>query len=300
MIEEHLCELPSGVRLCYRTSGSTRGEPLLLIAGLGLHLTWWPQSLIDGLVERGHHVIAFDNRDVGRSSRIATRPPGVLRQLLRVPHADNYDLGDMAEDTVGLLDHLGIDATHLVGMSMGGMIAQTIAARHPRRARSLVSIFSTTGARRVGQPSLSTLRHLAGPRARTRDQAIASHVTIMRHIGPSGFALDLEALEAYAGAAWDRGDGLHAPAGIARQIGAILKSGDRTRELRRITTPTLVLHGDSDLMVHPSGGRATARAIPGAAHVTIEGMGHHLPAGVIPRVTELVARHLADARQRAA
>jgi pimeloyl-ACP methyl ester carboxylesterase len=289
--EDKFCDVPNGIRLCFRTWGSETGEPLLLLAGLGLHLTSWPKVFVDTLVQRGFYVIACDNRDVGRSSRVPVPPPGLFRQLFRVPRPDNYDLTDMATDTVGLLDHLGIASAHLVGMSMGGMIAQTVAARHPERVRTLTSIFSTTGARSVGQPAASTLLLLAKRPARTREEAVANFLGIVRHIAATGFPIDETVVCAYATEAWERGDGRTAHEGVARQIGAIMKSGDRTEQLRRVTAPTLVIHGDADLMVHPSGGRATADAIPGARHVTITGMGHHLSEGVLAQLADLTVEH---------
>ena len=284
--DELFCELPSGFRICYRLSGDEGGEPLLLIAGLGLHMTSWPRALVDGLVAQGFRVITFDNRDVGRSSRATARPPGLARQLFRRITPDSYDLGDMANDTMGLLDFLRIKQVHLVGMSMGGMIAQTIASRHPERVRSLTSIFSTTGDSRIGQPALSTLWRFTKPRPRTRDEAVESYLGMARHIGPAG--LDEQGARTYAAEAWDRGDGATAHRGIARQVGAIMKSGDRTEQVRQITAPTLVIHGDVDHMVNPNGGRATADAIPGAKHVTIHGMGHYLSEAISPRLVDLI------------
>ncbi|QSQ27152.1 alpha/beta fold hydrolase [Pyxidicoccus parkwayensis] len=297
--EDRFCDVSQGMRICFRTWGSVTGEPLLLLAGLGLHLTSWPKALIDALVERGFYVIAFDNRDVGRSSRASVPPPGKFRQLFRLPRADAYDLGDMATDTVGLLDHLGVASAHLVGMSMGGMIAQTLAARHPSRARTLTSIFSTTGARSVGQPAFSTIMRLAKRPASTSEEAMTNYLGIVRHIAATGFPIDDASIRAYAAEAWERGDGRTAHVGAARQIGAIMKSGDRTHELRRITAPTLVIHGDTDLMVHPSGGHATAAAIPGARHVTIAGMGHYLADGVLEQLIDLTVDHARRGTQHA-
>ncbi|RAV08939.1 alpha/beta hydrolase [Mycolicibacterium sp. GF69] len=289
-VTDRFCLLGTGNRVCYRTSGDPTGQLLILIAGLTLDLTSWPMAMVDGLVDRGFYVIRLDNRDVGRSTWATTKPPGLLRQLLGRPRRDGYDLDDMAADTVGLLDHLGVERAHIVGMSMGGMIAQTVAARYPDRVASLTSIFSTTGAARVGQPALSTRRLFARPAARTREQFIARHVDLMRHIAGLGFPLDEAAAVDYAAGAWERGPGPIAGSGVARQINAILKSGDRTEELRNVTAPTAVINGDHDLIVHPSGGRATAAAIPGAHHVTIAGMGHDIAAGVVDRIVDLIAR----------
>jgi pimeloyl-ACP methyl ester carboxylesterase len=283
---DRFVDLPAGPRLCFRVDGPDDGTPLVLIAGLGLDLTSWPQRMVDGFVERGFRVVRFDNRDAGRSSRIDNPPPGRLRQLLARPRPEAYDLADMAADTVGLLDALGIDRVHLVGMSMGGMIAQTVAARHPGRVASLTSVFSTTGHRRVGQPARSTLVRLAKAPARTVEESVERHLAMLGHIGSSVFPPDEELERAWATAVWNRCGGAQSGAPVARQIGAIQASGDRTAELARIAAPTLVVHGDTDRMVHPSGGRATADAIPGARHVELPGMGHLAP-GVVDRLVEL-------------
>lgn len=290
-MKDNFADVGRGITLCYRTDGDPAGTPLLLVAGLSVDLTVWPEAMVDGLVRAGFYVIRFDNRDIGRSTQIDTKPPGTLRKLTAHPRADAYDLGDMAADTVGLLDHLGIRQVNVVGMSMGGMIAQTIAARYPERVTSLTSIFSTTGAPSVGQPRKSTMLLLAAPSGRTKQQAITRHLRIMRHIASAGFPFEEAAERDYAAGAWDRGAGPLAGRGVARQISAIHKSGDRTAELARVTAPTLVIHGDRDLIVAPSGGRATAAAISGARHVVIPGMGHSFPAGVIPRLLELIEGH---------
>jgi pimeloyl-ACP methyl ester carboxylesterase len=292
---DRFVDLPAGPRICYRTDGPDDGVPLLLIAGLGIDLTSWPRRMVDGFVDHGFRVIRFDNRDIGRSGVIDTPPPGRLRQLLARPRPDAYDLGDMAADAYGLLDALAVDRAHLVGMSMGGMIAQTVAARHPDRVASLTSIFSTTGHTRVGQPARSTLVRLAKGPARTVEESVERHLAMLRHIGSTTFAPDEDQERKWATGLWERGGGARARTGVPRQISAIQASGDRTAELRRITAPTLVVHGDVDRMVHPTGGRATADAIPGARHVEIPGMGHHLAPGVVDRLVQLTTDLARDA-----
>ncbi|WP_299565095.1 cytochrome P450 [uncultured Mycolicibacterium sp.] len=287
---DRFAELPHGVRLCYRIDGDPDGPPLVLVAGLSLDLESWPPALVDGLVRHGFRVVRFDNRDVGRSSRMTTRPPGTLRLLVGRARRDGYDLADMARDTVGLLDHLGIERAHLVGMSMGGMIAQTVAARRPERVHTLTSIFSTTGARDVGRPAWSTRLRLATTPPNTRAAFVEHQLAIARHITGDTLKLDEAATARALAAAFDRGGGNNR-AGVLRQINAIFAAGDRTPELRRITAPTLVIHGSADRMVHPSGGRATAAAISGARAVTIPGMGHDLPPGAIDTLVELIAGH---------
>jgi pimeloyl-ACP methyl ester carboxylesterase len=289
---EQFCRVGAGRQVCYRTDGDPSGTPLLLIAGLTLDLTSWPRAMVDGLVAQRFYVIRFDNRDVGRTTPAATPPPSLLRRALRRPRRDGYDLADMAGDAIAVLDHIGVAQAHVVGMSMGGMIAQTIAARYPTRTLSLTSIFSTTGGKRVGQPAVSTLLLLSKPGSRTREEFIAKHVGLMGHLAGTGFPLDETGAAEYAAGAWDRGLREAAGDGVARQINAIYKSGDRTAELRRISAPTLVIHGDRDRIVHPSGGHATAAAITGARHVTIAGMGHDLAPGVTDRLVELITNHI--------
>jgi pimeloyl-ACP methyl ester carboxylesterase len=290
-VMDQFVQLPSGFTICFRDHGAKTDPVMLLIAGLGEDQTFWGDSFVEALVGAGYRVITMDNRDVGRSSFATTPPPAVWRQILARPRQDGYSLADMAQDCVGLLDHLGLQRAHLVGRSMGGMIAQTIAATAPARATSLTSIYSTTGASKVGQPARSTIRILVlSPEAKTRTDAVRGHLRITRHIAGTSYPIDDAAEAAIAGRGWDRCSGDPA-AGVARQIQAIQLSGDRTAQLRAITVPTLVLHGDRDLMVAPSGGDATVRAIPSAQHVVIPGMGHHIPEALVDPITRYIAGH---------
>jgi pimeloyl-ACP methyl ester carboxylesterase len=292
---DQFCELPSGIRLCYRTDGPANGRPVLLLAGLALDLTSWSAALVGALADAGLRVIRLDNRDSGRSTHIAAPPPSTLRQALAITRPRDYDLGDMADDVAGLLDELGIDRVDLIGMSMGGMIAQTVAAKVPDRVRSLTSIISTTGDRRVGQPARATLIRMAKPAARTAAAYARRTLAALRRLGSPVYSFDPDVETERALEVWERGGGLAASAGAARQIAAIQKSGDRTPQLRQITAPTLVIHGDRDVMVHPSGGRATADAIRGARMVTITDLRHHLPDAVVPLLAPLILDHLASA-----
>lgn len=299
--QDRFVQLPAGPRICFRTApgdDDERREVVLLIAGLGQDLTAWPEAFVDALVARGLRVVRFDNRDIGRSSRVDAPSPGPMRQLLRRPRPDAYDLADMAADAVGLLDHLGVERAHVVGQSLGGMVAQVLAARRPDRVASLTSIYSTTGAAGVGGTARSTLWRLRHAPATTVEVAVERHLGMMRHLAGLGFPLDDDAAaaeEARARGAWERGGGPASRIGPARQIQAIAASGDRTAELARVTAPTLVVHGDRDVMVDPSGGVATAAAIPGARHVVVPGMGHHLPPALVDRLVELVGDHVAAA-----
>lgn len=287
--------LPSGITLCFTDHGSPEHPVVVLVAGLGEDQTAWSAAFVDALLASGHRVLTLDNRDVGQSSFLQTPPPAIWRQLLARPRRSAYSLADMAQDCVGLLDHLGLEGVHLVGRSMGGMIAQTVAAHHRARVLSLTSIYSTTGATRVGQPARSTIRRLVlAPPARTRTDAVRAHLAITAHIAGTDHPIDEVEEAAAAARGWDRSGSDPAPA-VARQIEAIQRSGDRTAELARITAPTLVIHGDRDLMVHPSGGVATTAAVPAARHVVIPGMGHHIPAALVDPITRYVADHIARA-----
>ncbi|AYF75815.1 alpha/beta hydrolase [Nocardia yunnanensis] len=293
-MSEQTAEVGRGITLAYDRQG--RGTPLLLIAGLGQQKHEWHDGLVDLLAERGYDVVRFDNRDVGRSTHAGFRPPGPADLLRKRWHPEQYDLGDLALDTVGLLDALRWRSAHLVGMSMGGMIAQIVAARYPDRVSSLTSIFSTTGALRVGRPALSTWARMFAKPATTRAEHTEAAVAMYRHIGSAGYPLDENRIRATAGITWDRDP--RPAAGVGRQLAGILKSGNRTREVRTITAPTLVLHGDRDRMVAPSGGRVTAAAIPGARLHTLPGMGHDLPEALWPTLVELVDTHIRTTESR--
>jgi pimeloyl-ACP methyl ester carboxylesterase len=283
---------PAGLRICFRTDGEPSASPMVLIAGLGQQLISWPQDFVDGLVERGFYVIRHDNRDTGRSSRREdVPPPGVVRQAIRRFVPEQYTLADMALDTVAVLDAVGVEKVHVVGMSMGGMIAQTVAAQHPERTLSLTSVFSNTGHLLNGWVDPRALLQVIKPPQREREANATAFIAMFKIIASAGYPFDEAEIRQLALDSFDRGDGAHAHRGTARHIGAIYKSGDRSHELHTITAPTLVIHGDHDLMVHPSGGRATARAIPGATLVTIAGMGHELPRGARTQLIELITEH---------
>jgi pimeloyl-ACP methyl ester carboxylesterase len=285
------------IRLCYETFGD-RGDPaVLLIMGLGTQMLAWHEDFCGELADRGFFVIRYDNRDVGRSTHFehfpSPRPAELVRRRIRRPA---YTLDDMAGDAAGLLDALGLDSAHVVGASMGGMIAQTMAGRHPRRVRSLTSIMSTTGNRWKGQPAVRIYPYLLARPPRTKEEGVERLTRLFRIIGSPGFERDEEELRAMAALAWDRDS---SRTGTARQLAAIITSGDRTPDVRRIAAPTLVIHGSNDRMVRPSGGRATAKAIPGARLMLIRGMGHDLPRAVWPRLVGAIAEHAARADEGA-
>jgi len=276
------------IDLCYETFGDAGDPALLMIMGLGTQMIAWPDDLCRELAARGFHVIRYDNRDTGRSSRMRGRPPGVLELLRRTPKDPAYRLEDMADDAAGLLDVLASAAAHVVGASMGGMIAQTLAIRHPERVLSLASIMSTTGARSAGQPSYRIYGALLRRPPRERDAYIAYATALFKRIGSPGFERDDEELREMAARSYDRGLN---PAGTGRQLAAILASGDRTAALRELDVPTTVIHGTKDLMVGTSGGKATAAAIPGARLELIEGMGHDLPRALWPRMIDAIVEN---------
>jgi pimeloyl-ACP methyl ester carboxylesterase len=285
----------NGIELCYQEMGDADGEPLLLVMGLATQMIAWDEEFCAMLAERGFRVVRFDNRDIGRSTRIKSAGvPGKLDMLLGRRGSAPYLLRDMAADTFGLMDHLGIESAHLVGASMGGMIAQSAAIERPERVRSLTSIMSTTGSRRVGHPSYRTFGLLLGRPPREREAAIERVVRTFRTIGSPGYPFEEERVREIAGRSFDRG---HSEAGIARQLHAITASGDRTPGLRKLNLPALVIHGNDDVLVNPSGGRATARAIPRARLRLVKGMGHDLPRALWSSFVEEIAATAARASQ---
>jgi pimeloyl-ACP methyl ester carboxylesterase len=295
---EQFCRVGE-IELCYESFGDPADPAMLLIMGLGTQMVAWREELCEQLAGHGFRVVRFDNRDIGRSSRIDAPPPRLRHLLLRSRRAGAYTIDDMADDAAGLLDCLDVERAHVVGASMGGMIAQMVAARHPQRTLSLCSIMSNTGSRFAGQPHLALYPVLLRQAPRERD-AFVDHVErTFRAIGSPGFRRDIEDIRETAARSYDRG---HDPAGGARQLGAIVASGDRTKALRRIAAPTVVIHGTKDRLVSPSGARATAKAIPGARLVMVEGMGHDLPREAWPQIVEAIVENArrADAADGAA
>jgi pimeloyl-ACP methyl ester carboxylesterase len=286
----------NGIDIVYETIGDPSDPPLLLVMGLGMQLIHWDRNLCEQLAERGFYVIRFDNRDAGLSTKIDAPVPDVRRAMLGRRVDAPYLLGDMADDAFGLLDHLGIEAAHVVGVSMGGMIAQTMAISRPERVLSLISIMSTTGERRVGRPKLRVMTVLLRQAPQEREGFIDHFVRVFRMIGSRGFPLDEARVRELAAATYDRN---HDRAGTARQLAAILASGDRTASLRSLSVPTTVIHGRNDPLVPFRGGKATARAIPGARLIEIPGMGHDLPEQIWPLVIDAVVETAARATPRA-
>ena len=289
---EQFCDVGRGITLCYETYGDPSDPTALLVMGLGTQMIAWQEEFCQALAARGLHVVRFDNRDIGRSTHVAGRPPTIAQLLTRSSRAARYTLGDMADDAAGLLGRLERAPAHVIGASMGGMIAQTLAARHPRAVRSLVSIMSNTGSIRNGQPSLGIYPIFLRRAPRGREAYIEHMVKLFAAIGSPGLPREESDIRALAALSYDRGND---PAGPGRQLAAIIASGDRTPELHGIAAPTLVIHGAADRLVRPSGGRATARAIAHSQLMLIPGMGHDLPRAVWPQIIDAVAAHCARA-----
>ncbi len=282
----------NGIEIEYDTFGSADDRPLLLIMGLGAQMILWDEVFCEGLAAAGHHVIRFDNRDIGLSTKLdGVRAPNMLeigaRMMAGEPVEVPDTLDDMADDAAGVLDELGIDSAHVCGASMGGMIAQTLTIRHPERIRSLTSIMSTTGDPSLPPSSPEAMGVLTRPPARSRDEAIEFAVLTQRTIGGKGFPFDEERIRARAARNYDRS---FYPEGIARQISAIVAHGNRQGPLEKLRLPCLVVHGDQDPLVPVEGGRATAAAIEDAEFMLVEGMGHDMPQQTWDLITESITK----------
>ncbi|MGH9298148.1 MAG: alpha/beta fold hydrolase [Acidimicrobiales bacterium] len=298
MAEQTVRVPTTGMTMCYETFGDSSDPPILLIMGLGTQMIAWPDRLCQDLASRKRYVVRFDNRDAGRSTHLGELgAPNLLRAALR-PRRAPYRMEDMAKDTLGLLDALGIESVHLVGASMGGFIAQSMATLQPGRLRSLTLIMTSTGSIRVGRPHPKVALALRKRRPVTsREEATAAVVEVLAAIGSTGYPFDEEYTTEVAGRAFDRG---HDPSGYLRQMAAILTQRDRTKALRSLEVPTVVIHGLADRLVDASGGRALAKAIRGARFVGITGMGHDLPRGLWGRLADEISDNVSvgEARQR--
>ena len=309
---EQLCRVSPEIELCWEGFGDRADPPLILIMGLATQMIAWPEEFCGQLADRGFYVVRFDNRDAGRSTHVRGRPPTIGQLAIRSGKAARYALADMAADAIGLLRELELGPAHVVGASMGGMIAQTVAAHRARagsqgaaeesQARAegvtiepLTIPAEATGGRWVGQSSPLLYPIFLRRPGEGREAAVERTVKVFKAIGSRGLPKDLDFVREIAERSYDRD---HDPYGPGRQLAAIFASGDRTSELRRISAPTTVVHGTDDRLVRPSGGRATARAIPGARLVTIEGMGHDLPRTAWPRLIDAIAANAARAESQ--
>jgi proline iminopeptidase len=289
----------NGIELCYESVGDPAWPVILLVMGLGTQMIAWPDAFVSGLVERGFRVIRFDNRDIGKSTWLSgarvPNPVWILTAMrFGLRPAAPYTLTDMARDAIGLLDALNVEKAHIVGASMGGMIAQIIAATAPERTLSLTSIMSSSGARGLPGPSPQIRRRMLRrrPGDMTRDQIIADSADGLRMMSYPDPARAPDAYRDLATRAYDRG---YNPGGMRRQLAAIIADGSRVSRLKRIAAPTLVIHGAADPLVPAINGEDTARHIAGARFALIEPMGHDLPPSQIPRLVELIAGHAAAA-----
>jgi len=280
-------EAQSGdLSIYYETEGDPAGLPLLLVAGLGAQLTWWPAGFRAELADRGFYVICYDNRDAGKSTWLDDAGPVDLLAVLAGTVAPPYLMSDLAADGIAVLDALGLPSAHVLGVSMGGMIAQGIAIEHPDRVRTLSSVMSTTGDQAVGQPRPDITEMLLSPRSPDKAASVEQSVAMARAISSPAFGFDEEQTRLRMSADYDRGN--H-PDGAGRQIAAILMSGDRTPALRRLRLPVLVIHGEADPMIDVSGGHATAAAIPGARLWVIPGLAHDIPPQLFGELADAIA-----------
>ena len=283
----------NGIELCYEIFGDADAEPMLMIMGLGAQMIHWDDDFCRQLAARGFRVIRFDNRDIGKSSKLTggkrLGPLELLKlQFLKIPVAAPYLLHDMAKDVIGLMDALGIASAHLVGASMGGMIAQEIAIAFPQRVRSLTSIMSTTGNPKIPPPTREATAVLMAPPPVSREEYFARFAQTWKILRVGSFPQDEQLDRARAERTYERGLN---PAGVARQLRAILASGSRKERLGSVKAPTLVIHGTVDPLVRPEGGKDTAASIPGAKLLMIEGMGHALPIPMWPQIIDAIDQH---------
>jgi pimeloyl-ACP methyl ester carboxylesterase len=286
--------IANGIRIEYDTFGDSSSPPLLLIIGFSGQMIFWDEEFCGQLSERGHYVIRFDNRDVGLSSKFEEAGvPDVMEAIAAMmrgrPIEAPYRIEDMADDAVGLLRALGVKKAHICGMSMGGMIAQSIAIRHPQHVLSLISIYSTTGNPELPQPKPEAIEVLISPMPKEREAYIEYSVKAYRMLAGRGFPFDEEWHRKMAVHSYDRS---FYPQGLARQLLAIFAQGNRKADLASVTAPALVVHGSDDPLVPVECGRDTAEAIPGAKLLIIEGMGHDAPhGGAWPQIIDAIAAH---------
>jgi pimeloyl-ACP methyl ester carboxylesterase len=290
----------NGIDLCYEIFGKDDAEPMLLIMGLGAQMILWDDEFCAQLASRGFRVIRFDNRDIGKSSKLTggkpLKPLELLKlRFLRIPVEAPYRLRDMAEDTIGLMDSLGIKSAHLVGASMGGMIAQEIAISFPQRVRSLTSIMSTTGNPKVPPPTREASAMLMAPPPATKEEFLTRFAQTWKVLRVGSFPLDEAKDRERAERVFARGLN---PAGVGRQLRAILASGSRKERLRAVKAPTLVIHGTVDPLVRPEGGKDTAASIPGARLMMVDGMGHAIPIPMWPQIIDAIDKHAHGAQAR--
>ncbi|HTR86366.1 MAG TPA: alpha/beta fold hydrolase [Reyranella sp.] len=281
----------NGIEIEYETAGNRNDPAMLLVMGLGAQLTIWPDDFFHGLAKRGFYVIRFDNRDTGLSTDFGAwglpNIPAALQKAMKGEKVEApYHLKDMAADALGLLDALGIQRAHMVGASMGGMIVQIVAALHPERTRSMVSIYSTSGRRGLPQGKPEAVAMLTSqPEGPSREQRIAHGVKLRKTIGSPGYPIPDDELNAFVGRNVDR---RWYPEGTARQYVSVIASGDRVDLLKAIKVPTLIMHGEDDPLLPVECGRDVAALVPGAELETYPGWGHNFPAALNPRIIDRI------------
>jgi len=292
--DERFVTTSDGLQLCYQTFGDPTNETVLLVMGLGGPMTWWDPDFCVLLASKGFHVIRYDNRDTGKSSKVdhRVRRIDVVRAFVGRPAEAPYTLSTLADDALAILDELDVDKAHVCGVSMGGMIAQTLAIEHPERVWSLVSVMSTTGSRIVGYQDAKLLPALLA-RRRGREGYIQASTQFWKKIQSPAYPTDPVKGVERAGETFDRG---FSAGGVMRQMVAVLSSPNRTKALKALRIPTAVVHGLEDRMVHISGGRATAAAVRGSELVLIPGMGHDLPPALFDHLAAVIRRTAARAR----
>lgn len=286
---EQFASLPSGIDICYETFGNQDDPAILLVMGLGGPMGWWSEDFCERLAGRGYFVIRYDNRDTGRSTKLRQHKVGRL-DLVRAYAGlgkPPYTIGDLADDAFGLLDHLYVERVHLVGVSMGGMIVQTMAIARPERAMSMTSIMSTTGNRRVGWQHPKVFPALLSSAGSTRDSYVERSLRTSTLLGSPAFPSDEEVARARAYETYDRG---WTASGVTRHMLAVLAQPDRTKDLAKLDLPVTVIHGLNDPLVHRSGGKAVANAVPGAEHIEIAGLGHDLPVQLYDTYVDAIVR----------
>jgi pimeloyl-ACP methyl ester carboxylesterase len=290
----------NGIEIEWDSFGERTGEPILLVMGLGQQMVLWDEEFCRRLADRRHWVIRFDNRDIGLSTHFDAHGVPNPMQLMMGAQAGKpldvpYSIDDMADDAVGLCDALRLDRVHLVGASMGGMIAQTVAYRHPNRVKSLVSIMSSTGSPTLPAAKPEVLGRLMMPPAQGRDAAIAQRVETIRMISGKGYPFDEKKVRELTAEMFDRS---YHPQGQARQLAAIVAQGDRSPRLAEVRAPTLVIHGEDDPLAPVEGGKHTAASIPGAELLLVPGMGHDLPQPLFGKLVDAISKHVEKAAQR--
>ena len=288
----------NGLTIEYDTFGDRGSDPVLLIMGLGMQMTAWRPEFCESLVARGHYVVRFDNRDIGLSTKFeGARAPGKLRYLMHHVFHMNlgapYSLQDMATDAVGVLDALGIDSAHVVGASMGGMIAQLLTAGHPQRVKSLTSLMSTSGKPGLPRAKPELVKHMFTNRPRSGDPAAVLEHTVatLKMLGSPAYPRSDAEWRELISASIQRS---FYPQGVVRQLAAIVADGSRVERLKTIRTPTLVIHGREDPLVPVEGGIDTARHVQNSRLEIIDGMGHDIPPPLVGRITGLIADHAAN------